>query len=120
MIKNQLYRYKAHVVRVYDGDTCTVDIDLGLSTWVRGESIRLYGINSKEVRGAEREEGLKARDFLSSLILGKDVYIETILDKKGKYGRYIGKIYLPQPEDFTELYINDYMVECGFAEYHDY
>jgi hypothetical protein len=33
-MEHKLYHYKAHVVDVYDGDTCTVDIDLGLSTWV--------------------------------------------------------------------------------------
>jgi len=31
-MENALYHYKAIVVEVYDGDTCTVDIDLGLHT----------------------------------------------------------------------------------------
>ena len=43
-----LYRYRALVRSVYDGDTCTVDIDLGLGCWVHGEKIRLYRINAPE------------------------------------------------------------------------
>ena len=56
---NQLYFYKAVITSVYDGDTCTVDIDLGLSTWIRGEKVRLYRSNAPELRGAEREAGLR-------------------------------------------------------------
>ena len=63
-MKENLYYYRAVVVSVYDGDTCTVDIDLGLNTWVRGEKLRLYRINAPELRGPERPEGLKSRDFL--------------------------------------------------------
>ncbi len=53
-MKENLYHYRAVVVSVYDGDTCTVDIDLGLNTWVRGEKLRLYRINAPELRGSER------------------------------------------------------------------
>ena len=63
MVK-KLYYYRAVVGSVYDGDTCTVDIDLGMKTWLRGEKIRLSGINSPGVSGAERPEGLKSRDYL--------------------------------------------------------
>jgi micrococcal nuclease len=40
-MEHTLYNYKAVVTSVYDGDTCTVDIDLGLHTWIRGEKSRL-------------------------------------------------------------------------------
>lgn len=58
-----LYHYKAKIVEVYDGDTCTIDIDLGLHTWIKGEKIRLTRINAPELRGTERTKGLKSRDF---------------------------------------------------------
>lgn len=83
----QLYHYKANVVSVYDGDTCTIDIDLGLHTWIRGEKIRLNRINAPEIKRKERTKGLASRDFLKSLILHKEVIIETIKDAKEKYGR---------------------------------
>ena len=89
-----LYCYKAKVVSVYDGDTCTVDIDLGLKTWVRGEKLRLSRINTPELRGDEREMGLLARDYLRNLIDGKDILLQTIADKEGKFGRYLAEIWL--------------------------
>lgn len=64
-----LYHYKAKVESVYDGDTCTVDIDLGLHTWINREKIRLNRINAPELRGNEKDKGLKSRDFLRSLII---------------------------------------------------
>jgi len=45
-MERTLYHYKAIVTSVYDGDTCTVDIDLGLSAWIRGEKLRLNRINA--------------------------------------------------------------------------
>ena len=54
-----LYQYKAFVTKVYDGDTITVEIDLGFKTSVKGEKIRLSRINAPELRGSSRENGLK-------------------------------------------------------------
>ena len=118
-MEKNLYNYRAVVQSVYDGDTCTVDIDLGLGTWVRGEKVRLYRINAPELRGAEREEGLKSRDFLRSHIDGKEIYIQTYKDKKGKYGRYIADIWLEQ-DDGEWMNINDLLVKDGYAIYQDY
>ena len=51
MKKPSLYHYRSIVVSVYDGDTCTVDIDLGLNIWTLREKIRLIRINAPELRG---------------------------------------------------------------------
>ncbi|MFN2152920.1 MAG: thermonuclease family protein [Anaerolineales bacterium] len=118
-MNENLYHYRATVTDVYDGDTCTVDIDLGLKTWVRGEKVRLYRINAPELRGVERPEGLKSRDFLREQIDGKDVIIQTIKDRKGKYGRYLAEIWL-QADDGEAININDLLVKNGFAVYKDY
>ena len=118
-MENFLYHYKAKVTEVYDGDTCTVEIDLGLHTFLKDEKIRLSRINAPEVRGEEREQGLKSRDFLREQILGKDIILETIKDKNEKYGRYLGEILLEtEPEKYIN--INDLLVEKGFAEYKEY
>lgn len=114
-----LYFYKASVTRVYDGDTITVDIDLGLKTFIKGEKIRLNRINAPEMRGSQKEKGKLSRDFLRSRILDKEIFIETIKDKKGKYGRYLGEILLEKsPNKFIN--INDLMVTKGFAVYKSY
>ena len=108
------YTYKATIVSVYDGDTVTADIDLGFRVWIRDEKLRLSRINTPEVRGVQRPEGLISRDWLRDMILGKEVIIKTIKDKKGKYGRYIVEIY------FDGQNINDLLVENGLAEYKEY
>ena len=118
-METTLYHYRALVTEVYDGDTCTLDIDLGLSSWIRGEKIRLYRINAPEIRGAERPAGLLSRDFLRSKILDKEVLIETVKDKKGKYGRYLADIWL-RHEDGTWINVNDLLVQQGYAVYKDY
>lgn len=118
-MEHALYHYKAVVTSVYDGDTSTVDIDLGLQTWVWNEILRLYRINSPELRGSERPDGLKSRDFLRNKIQNKEVVIETITDKKGKYGRYLAEIWLKNKND-TFTNINDLIVNEGFAVYKEY
>ena len=109
-----LYEYKAEIIAVYDGDTVTADIDLGFNTWRRDERLRLSGINAPEVRGKERPEGLISRDALREKILGKEVIICTIRDKKGKYGRYLVEIHL------EGLNINGWLVDSKYAVYKDY
>jgi micrococcal nuclease len=114
-----LYHYKAKVTSVYDGDTCTVDIDLGIHTWIKGEKIRLNRINAPEVKGSEKAKGLKSRDFLRSKIDGKEITIETIKDKQEKYGRYLGEIWLEESKG-NFININDLLVTEGFAKYQKY
>lgn len=76
-------------------------------------------INAPELRGNERTKGLKSRDFLRSLILDKEVFIETIKDKKEKYGRYLGEIWL-EDERGKFINVNDVMVKNDFAKYQKY
>ncbi len=111
MIKED-YLYKAHVVRVYDADTVTVDIDLGLHAGLSGETLRLYGIDAPELRGTERPSGLLARDYLRELVLDKDVTIQTFKDDKGKYGRWLARIWL------NGIDVNAHLVERGYAEWY--
>ena len=44
------YLYRAKIVRVIDGDTGVADVDLGFRTWLRGETLRQYGIGTPERR----------------------------------------------------------------------
>ena len=113
-----LYAYRAHCVRAYDADTITVDVDLGMHVTLRGIVLRLSRINAPEVRGEERDAGLAARDYLRSLILDRDLLIETYKDRTGKYGRYIAELWLPVEEGY--LNVSDHLVEHGFARYVTY
>jgi len=116
MQTKQLYNYKAVVTGVYDGDTITVNIDLGLSTWINNEKIRLVRIDAPELRGSSRNKGLKSRDFLRALLLDKKIQIQTIKDRKEKYGRYLAEVWLETSSGkFTN--VNDLMVEKKQAIY---
>ncbi len=104
-----MYEYRAFVRKVYDGDTVTVDIDLGFDVVLKNQKIRLVRINAPEVRGKERSEGLKSRDALRAKIGNRWIKIRTQKDKKGKYGRWLGEIWL------EDLCINDWLISEGFA-----
>ena len=51
-----MHEYKVEVLRVVDGDTVDVDIDLGFSTWLKKQRIRLYGIDTPESRTRDLDE----------------------------------------------------------------
>lgn len=84
------YQYRAIVTSVYDGDTLNVDIDLGFDVWLKNQTVRLYGINAPEMKGKDKPLGEKSRDRLRELVLSKEIILETIKDKKEKYGRWLG------------------------------
>ena len=104
-----MYNYKAKIIDVYDGDTVTALVDLGFLHF-QEMKLRLYGINTPELRGPEREQGLIVRDILRDMILDKEVTIRSYKDKQGKYGRYLANIVL---EDGLE--VNQWLVDNGHA-----
>ena len=106
--------YNAFVDSVYDGDTITCTIDCGFGIQFKKQKIRLYGINTPEVRGPEKEQGIISRDRLRERILQKKIQLQTIKDKKGKYGRYLGIILLDGEN------LNDWLVNEGLAKKAEY
>lgn len=108
------YHYEALVTEVYDGDTITVDLDLGFGIWMRDQKIRLYGINAPEVRGEEREDGLKTRNFLREMILDERVIVRTHKDRKGKYGRWLGTVIQDGFNVNAELVMRGYAVKAEY------
>lgn len=105
-----MWEYRAFVRKVYDGDTITVDFDLGFDILLKNQKIRLAGINTPEVRGEQRAEGLISRDALRSRIANKWIIIKTEKDKKGKYGRWIGTVILDDEN------INEWLINEGYAK----
>jgi len=111
---NQLFNYRAIVTGVYDGDSITIDIDLGFNNWKKNQKVRLFGINTPEIRGEERPDGLVARDRLRELILDKEIIITSYKDKSGKYGRWLATVFLKQDGMFEN--INTLLLHEGLAE----
>jgi micrococcal nuclease len=109
-----MYEYKAILNRIVDGDTIDVDIDLGFDVKIK-QRVRLYGINTPEVRTKdlkEKQKGIEATEYLRK-ILPKEFIIQTILNKRGKYGRVLGIIWV------NEENINEKMVTEGYATKYD-
>ena len=109
-----MYTYRAEITKVYDGDTITCDIDLGFGIVMRNQKIRLYGINTPEIRGSQRPEGLRSKEALESLLLAAErpyeVTLQTKRDKKGKFGRWLAVVIV------DGVNINQALVESGHAE----
>lgn len=105
-----MYTYNAYVTKVYDGDTITVDIDLGFGIILKKQKLRLYGLNAPEVRGENKTRGLEVRDTLRELILNQNIIVKTVKDKKGKYGRWLATII------YDDQNINEWLLQEGMAE----
>ena len=91
-----MFEYKCKLVKVVDGDTVDVDIDLGFGVWLQNQRIRLYGIDTPESRTSDAEEkkyGLAAKERMQEWLDGGNLKIVTHKDAKGKYGRILGELY---------------------------
>jgi endonuclease YncB( thermonuclease family) len=111
-----IYTYKATVTSVYDGDTMTVDIDLGFSVVLRNIKLRLLGIDTPELRGGTeitKSYAREARDYVRERCLGKEIYVQS--HKKGKYGRYLATIWHIENDQKSEKSINDLLLENNLA-----
>lgn len=117
-----MYRYRASVTRVIDGDTIVAHINLGFGVWVIDRHFRLYGIDAPELSDAPA--GPAAREELARLImkhsLGSDtkglptVEIEMPKGEHDKYGRWLAVV-RGVGEGETTVELNQVMVERGFA-----
>ena len=103
-----MFEYSCTIVKVVDGDTVDVDIDLGFGVWLKKQRIRLYGIDTPESRTRDLEEkkyGLVAKAFVEAhLPLGSTRPLTTVQDKTGKYGRILGKF--KAYDSYTDAWVN--------------
>lgn len=109
------YIYNAKCTRVYDGDSITVDIDLGMGVWLKNQKTRLFGIDTPEIKGDEREAGLQATYRLRYLVQGYDIVIETHKDRTGKYGRWLVTVWVDTTGDGELTNVNELLLEEGLA-----
>ena len=108
-----MYTYRCNVIKIIDGDTVDVDIDLGFEVWLKKQRIRMYGIDTPESRTRDLEEkkyGLAAKEFLTGM-LDDDagILLKTYKDEKGKFGRILGELW--RTTNYADKSVNDYMVE---------
>jgi micrococcal nuclease len=112
MIINNLYYYKANVIRVIDGDTIKMNIDLGFKIFWEVNA-RLYGINTPELTSSDtvtRQKAIDAKNFIESVVKpGDSILVKSkILDK---YGRPLCEVYYSK----NEIFLNNELIEKGHA-----
>jgi micrococcal nuclease len=113
-----MYEYAIkEVVKVVDGDTVDILIDLGFDL-IKKERVRLAGIDAPESRTRDLEEkklGLETKDFLTRRLndaMSTDS-LKVQTEKDGKYGRMLGWLYC------GETNLNIEMVDRGYAWFYD-
>ena len=107
-----MFEYKCKLIKVVDGDTLDIDIDLGFGVWLRNQRVRMYGIDAPESRTRDKEEkvyGLASKKFLKGMCSDNDLIIKTHKDAKGKFGRILGEMW--RTTNYADKSINEYMIE---------
>ena len=116
-----MYLYKVKVVKVVDGDTIDVDIDLGFSTVLKKQRVRFLGIDTPESRTrdlVEKKFGKASKKHLKGLLESAES-LSLISHDKGKFGRILGEIIAHFDEGHpvyeTEINVNEQMILDGHA-----
>ncbi|HYE93171.1 MAG TPA: thermonuclease family protein [Terriglobales bacterium] len=113
-----MYVYRATCVRVVDGDTVILDVDVGFH--MRGKiSFRLFGIDAPEMVGASKADGEVARTALQSILAQATGPLRIETYKADSFGRWLADIYLTLATG-GELHVNSEMVRLGHAVWKTY
>ena len=104
-----MYKYKAKLDRVVDGDTIDALVDLGFDTWKKVR-VRMMGMNAPESRTRDLEEkklGLAAKARLNELIESNDFLFTLKSHGVGKFGRCLGEIFIEEEISINQTLINE-------------
>ena len=92
-----MYEYRVKIIKVIDGDTVDVDIDLGFGVTLTDERVRIMGIDTPESRTSDKVEKVFGKAAKQALLdmLGETSILKTQINKdgedmKGKFGRILG------------------------------
>ena len=115
-----MYEYRVkQVLKVVDGDTIDVVIDLGFDISFTSR-VRLAGIDTPESRTTDAREkilGLEVKEYLKKALDGAtDIVIRTEkVDSSEKYGRILGWLFINRQTDS----LNTELVNKGYAWSYD-
>ena len=119
-----MYEYRCKVLKIIDGDTVDVDIDLGFGIVLKNERVRVMGIDTPESRTRDKVEkqfGLAAKKRLKEMLDNKSgPILKTQINKKGedmkgKFGRILGDCTVYHAPTDSWRMVTDIMVEEGHA-----
>lgn len=109
-----MYEYAVKLVRVVDGDTVELDVDLGFTVRVT-VMFRLFGINAPEVKGTSKEFGLASKQALINILNEGSLTVKSEKAiKTDKYGRWLAAITVTRSDGST-VNVSDWMILSGFA-----
>ena len=93
--------FHVSITKIVDGDTVDVDIDLGFSTVLKKQRVRLMGIDTPESRTRDKVEKLfglaaknRVKEMLESNVILKTFAAKDGEDMKGKFGRILGDFFI--------------------------
>jgi len=134
-LKNN-YEYEVFIERWIDGDTFVADVDLGFEVMLKGQTFRLYGVDTPEMRpmwakytdelGNRDQAGRQAEQAMAREALlfceescppGFSYLVRTVKDRTGKYGRYLAVIPMGESSSRT---LNQALLDRGLAKVPDY
>jgi len=113
-----MYEYKCKIVRVVDGDTVDVDVDLGFGVWLQNERVRIAGIDTPECRTSDEVErifGNLAKETVKKFLPEGSYHTLRSHDYKGKFGRILGDIIISK----HNLYITEILLAGNLAVLYD-
>ena len=114
-----MYEYNCKILRVVDGDTVDVDIELGFGIWHHKERIRIYGLDAPESRTRDKVEkvfGKYAKQCVKDwLPTGSVQKLVTEKDKSGKYGRVLGRFKIYDAKEDREIFLAQWMIGDGIG-----
>jgi len=107
-----MYEYRAKLIKVIDGDTIDVKIDLGFGISLK-KRVRLFGINAPETRSKDLDEkkaGLTSKRRLEAVLEASEGKFILKSNGVGKFGRCLGEILV------DNVNINQLLIKEGLAE----
>jgi micrococcal nuclease len=117
-MESVMYEYKAKIVKVIDGDTVKLDIDLGFHLHHKNQNFRIMGIDTPEVRGEEKDKGKICKEFVKTLLPKGEEFI-IVTSKPDKYGRWLADIRIFVAADnelVKQTWLSEYLIDKGYAK----
>lgn len=110
-MENKLYHYPFYLSRVIDGDTIVGSIDLGFNVFLQDKHIRLININTPEIRGNEKEQGLQAKSFVENALYNSSIIINS--HSFDSFGRCLAEVFYLRDVNWVSL--NDELLNLNLA-----
>ena len=114
-----MHTYRCTILKVIDGDTVDVDIDLGFGVWMHKERVCILGIDTPESRTRDKVEkvyGNLAKEFVKDFLpVGSKQTLQTEKDGTGKFGRILGKFLVYDHQTDSEMHLGDIMIREHLA-----